>query len=71
LFYHLVLPDPAIADKRRTNRIRIEYVAPSNGEHQELYELLKQRQALEKLQEIFSPPRLPAERDDCVRGHAG
>jgi len=61
LVYHLVLPDPAIADERRTNRIRVEYVAPSNREHQELYELLKQRQALERLQEIFSPFRLPAE----------
>jgi hypothetical protein len=50
---------PAIADEVRTHRIRIEYAAPSNAEHQKLYEFLKQRRALEALQEIFSPFRLP------------
>jgi len=51
----------AIAGETRTNRIQIEYVAPRDPGHQELYEFLKQRRALEKLQEIFSPFRLPTE----------
>lgn len=51
----------AVADDARPNRIQIEYVAPRNAGHQELYEFLKQRRALEKLQEIFSPFRLPAD----------
>ena len=41
------------------HRIRVEYVPPSNPAHQALYELLRQRRALEKFQEIFSPFRLP------------
>jgi len=40
-------------------RIRIEYVLPKNPDHQVVYDLLKERRALEKLQEIFSPFRLP------------
>ncbi len=40
------------------NRIRIEYVAVRNPEHQKLYDLLKERRALEALQQIFSPIRL-------------
>jgi hypothetical protein len=44
-----------------SRRIRVEYVPPSNPAHQALYELLQQRHALEKFQEIFSPFRLPIE----------
>jgi len=51
----------AAADEARTQRIQIEYVAYSNPAHQELYELLKQHQALERLQGIFSPFRLPVD----------
>ena len=40
------------------NRIKIEYVAVKNPEHQKLYDLLKERRALEALQQIFSPIRL-------------
>src|SRR5262245_61913370 len=43
------------------HRIRVEYVPPSNPAHQSLYEMLQQRRALEKIQEIFSPFRLPIE----------
>jgi hypothetical protein len=52
---------PAIAADAQPNRMRVEYVPPTNPAHQELYELLKQRRALEKLQEIFSPFRLPVD----------
>ncbi len=49
----------AAADNQ-TGSIRIEYVVPKNPEHQYIYDMLKKRKALEKLQEIFSPLRLPA-----------
>jgi Putative metallopeptidase len=50
---------PAIADDVHANRVLIDYVPPKNPEHQKIYELLKERKALEKLQEIFSPFQLP------------
>jgi Putative metallopeptidase len=49
------------ADQARTNRIRVEYVLPKNLDHQYLYDLLKERQAFETLQQILSPFRLPVE----------
>ena len=50
---------PAAADAPQPNRIKIEYVPPKNPDHQKIYESLKQHQVLEKLQEIFSPFKLP------------
>lgn len=50
---------PAVADEAQSKRIRIEYVPPTNPAHEAVYALLKERRALEKLQEIFSPFRLP------------
>ena len=49
----------AKAQEAKENRIRVEYVPPTNPVHQPLYELLKQHRTLEKLQEVFSPFRLP------------
>jgi putative metallopeptidase DUF4344 len=49
----------AMGDDAQPNRIRVEYVPPTNPAHQPLYELLKQHRTLEKLQEVFSPFRLP------------
>ena len=43
----------------KTNQVSINYVPPKNPAHQEVYELLKERQSLEKFQEILSPFRLP------------
>ena len=43
------------------NRIRIEYVAPTSPEHQKIYEMVKERRTLEKLQEIFGAFKLPAD----------
>ena len=51
----------AAADDGRPNRIRIEYVQPTKPENQPLYDMLKQHRALEKVQELFSPVRLPTE----------
>ncbi len=61
IFALFAQPTPAAADEAKPNRIQIEYVAPRNPDHQELYEFLRQRRALEKLQEIFSPVRLPGD----------
>jgi len=41
-----------------TDRIRISYVPPENPAHQQIYELLKERQTLENLKEFLSPFRL-------------
>jgi len=43
------------------NRVSIAYVAPKNRDFQELYDLLRDRRALEKIREILSPFRLPEE----------
>jgi hypothetical protein len=51
--------DSATAQEARTNRMQIEYVPPKNPAFQQIYDTLKQRQTLEKLQQIFSPFRLP------------
>ena len=64
----LILPNLALAESQTTNtqidqpnRVAIVYVAPENPDFQELYELLKARRALEKIQGILSPLRLPEE----------
>jgi Putative metallopeptidase len=55
-----IAPAAAAADAQ-AGRIQIEYQQPGNPAHQPLYELIKQRRVLEKLQEIFGPFRLPME----------
>jgi hypothetical protein len=63
----LVLAAPADAQVRKAgaapraqpNRIDINYVEPKSGDHQPLYKLLKERQALEKIRDLLSPLRLP------------
>src|SRR5690348_1551111 len=53
---------PAMAaPEAQPQRIRIEYAKPENPAHQQLYETLQKRHALEKLQEIFGPFRLPTD----------
>jgi hypothetical protein len=52
---------PAAAADAQTNRIRIEYYPPKNPALQAVYERVKERKALEKFQELFSPFRLPIE----------
>jgi len=55
----LILMPPAGAADAQPNRMRVEYVPPTNPTHEPLYQMLKERGALEKLQGIFSPFRLP------------
>lgn len=43
----------------KTSQVRANYVPPKNPAHQQVYELLKERQSLEKFQELLSPFRLP------------
>ena len=52
-------PTLAMAAEDRPNRMKFEYVPPTNPAHQHLYELVKRGRLLEKLQEVFSPLRLP------------
>lgn len=47
------------ADEVHTDRIKIQYEFPTNPEHLRIYDLLRGRNALEKLQKIFAPFRLP------------
>jgi Putative metallopeptidase len=49
----------AKAAQDKTRQIRIQYVSPVNSEHQPIYERLKQARALERLQDLLSPIRLP------------
>ena len=58
----LVLPSAlAATPAAQPNRIRIEYVAPSDPAHQLLHEFLQEARALEKMQNIFSPFKFRAE----------
>jgi hypothetical protein len=52
---------PCAAAQPGSGSITVEYVAPKNPDHQALYEMLKERHALEQLQKIFSPLRLPSD----------
>jgi hypothetical protein len=45
--------------EEHSNRVHIEYVPPKNPKHQMMYDMLQERDALERLQELFSPFRLP------------
>jgi hypothetical protein len=50
---------PVLAQDARTNRIQIEYVPPKSPEYKSLMDSLKANHGLEKMQEMFSPFRLP------------
>jgi hypothetical protein len=50
---------PAHAQTPQSNRIHIEYLPPDNPAHRHLYQRVRERRALEQVQEIFSPLRLP------------
>ncbi len=45
----------------KPNRILIEYVQPTKPENKIMHDLLKERRALEKIQDMFSPFRLQNE----------
>jgi Putative metallopeptidase len=45
--------------KRKPNQVRYEYVSPKNPAHQAIHDQMQQNHALEHLQEMLSPLRLP------------
>ncbi|MGM4919472.1 DUF4344 domain-containing metallopeptidase [Tardiphaga sp. 813_E8_N1_3] len=47
------------APRSRPNQIKYEYVRPKDPSHQAIYDQMKQGQALEHLQQLLSPLRLP------------
>jgi hypothetical protein len=49
----------SLSREARPNRIQIEYELPTNPQHQEVYKYVKDHKSLERIQEIFSPFRLP------------
>ncbi len=51
--------DPTSAATYKSKQIRFEYVVPKNPAHQPIYERLKQARALERIQRLLSPLRLP------------
>jgi hypothetical protein len=53
--------EASAANDPQPNRIRIEYVPPTSPEHQNIYEMVKERKTLEKLQEIYGAFKLPAD----------
>jgi hypothetical protein len=55
-----LLPDASAADIR-SQRILVEYQQPKDAAHRILYEEVKTRRVLERLQEIFGPFRLPTD----------
>jgi putative metallopeptidase DUF4344 len=62
----MILPNSAFGQAQTTatqtdqpNRVSVAYGPPSNSAFQQLYDLLRDRRALEKIQEILSPLRLP------------
>jgi hypothetical protein len=50
---------PASATPYKSKQVRVEYVLPKNPAHQPIYERLKQARALERIQKLLSPIRLP------------
>jgi hypothetical protein len=51
--------DRASAAPYKSKQVRVEYVLPTNPAHQPIYERLKQAHALERIQKLLSPLRLP------------
>ena len=49
----------ATAAPYKSKQIRVEYVLPKNPAHQFIYDRLKQARALERIQTLLSPLRLP------------
>jgi hypothetical protein len=55
----------------KSNRVSIEYVLPKNSAHQQIFEYVKEKRVLEKMQEFLSPFRLPRTLKISARGCDG
>jgi hypothetical protein len=53
-----LVASPAMA-ANRSDRIRVEYVPPKDSAHRPIYDAIRSQRALEKVQQILSPLRLP------------
>ena len=49
---------PPSTDAPQINRVRVNYVPPTNPAHQDIYELMKKRGTLERMAKLLSPIRL-------------
>ena len=49
------------SEEPRPNRIQFEYVPPKDPRHEHVYKHVKEELALEKVQQLFSPFRLPVD----------
>jgi hypothetical protein len=54
-----------------TDQVRVKYVPPDNPQHQQIYEMLKERHSLENLKEFLSPFRLDLPLDLILTGCDG
>jgi hypothetical protein len=52
-------PPVSASNAAQSSRIKIDYVLPTNAAHKPLYDLLTKRGALERIQTILSPFKLP------------
>jgi hypothetical protein len=62
---------PAQETSFPADQVRTEYAAPKTAEHQKIHDILKERQALERLSELLSPLRLPRKMTLKVEGCEG
>jgi len=54
-----------------TQRVRVNYVPPTNPAHQPIYDLMKERKTLERMQKLLSPFRLRRDLTLTVQGCGG
>lgn len=57
--FSLAQSQTAPTQSDQPSRVSILYVPPQNSAFQQLYDLLRERRTLERIQEILSPLRLP------------
>lgn len=55
----------------KTDQVRVKYVPPENSQHQQIYDLLKERQSLENIKEFLSPFRFQWALDLILTGCDG
>src|SRR5262245_8140032 len=58
---NFAMAQSATTQAGRPNRVAVEYISPNGSDVRALYQALKERKALEKIQKILSPLRLPEE----------
>jgi hypothetical protein len=59
IFWAIAIGPASAAPRSKPNQIQYEYVPPTNPVHQPIHDQMKQGRALEHLQELLGPLRLP------------